>query len=187
MAGGIDQIYGLLLEGYNPGALVPGIVGSICLLLALFAFQVLPVNYAVLALILLGIMLMVAEGFVPSFGALGMGGLAAFIFGSIILMDSDIPGFGIARSLIAGAATVGGLAMLALIFMLMRARNRPIVSGIEAMVSHEATALEDFDGDGAVLLDGERWRARSQHRVTKGERLRVTAIAGLVVSVEPTD
>jgi membrane-bound serine protease (ClpP class) len=178
-------IYGLLLEGYNPGALVPGVIGGICLVLALFAFQVLPVNYAGLALILLGVILMVAEGFAPSFGVLGIGGLAAFIFGSVILMDSDIPGFGVARSLIAGVATVGGLAMFGIIFMLMRARNRPIVSGVEALLHHEATALEDFSGDGAVLLDGERWHAVSAGPIKKGERLRVTAIHGLIVNVEP--
>jgi membrane-bound serine protease (ClpP class) len=178
-------VYGLLLEGYNPGALVPGIIGGICLLLALFAFQVLPVNYAGLALIVLGVMLMVAEGFVPSFGVLGMGGLASFIFGSIILMDADIPGFGIARSIIAAVATVGGMAMLGLIYLLMRARNRPVVSGVEALLNHEAVALEDFFGDGAILLDGERWHAVSDQPVKKGDRLKVTHVKGLIVNVEP--
>ncbi len=180
-------VYGLLLEGYNPGALVPGIVGGICLLLALFAFQVLPVNYAGLGLIALGIMLMIAEGFAPSFGALGMGGLAAFVFGSIILMDTDVPGFGVARSIIAAIATVGGAAMLAIVAMLMRARNRPIVSGVEGILRHEATALEDFYGDGAVLLDGERWHAISEQPISKGDALRVTAIKGLIVNVEPLE
>jgi membrane-bound serine protease (ClpP class) len=178
-------IYGLLLEGYNPGAFVPGIIGGICLLLALFAFQVLPVNYAGLALIVLGIMLMVAEGFMPSFGVLGMGGLASFIFGSIILMDADIPGFSIARSIIAAVATVGGIAMLGLIYLLMRARSRPIVSGVEALLNHEAVALEDFFGDGAILLDGERWHAVSDQPVRKGDRLKVTEVKGLIVNVEP--
>ncbi len=178
-------IYGLLLEGYNPGAFVPGIIGGICLLLALFAFQVLPVNYAGLALIVLGIMLMVAEGFMPSFGVLGMGGLASFIFGSIILMDADIPGFGIARSVIAAVATAGGMSMLGLIYLLMRARNRPVVSGVEGLLTHEAVALEDFFGDGAVLLDGERWHAVSDQPVKKGDRLKVTQVKGLIVNVEP--
>ncbi|MGI9291119.1 MAG: NfeD family protein [Gammaproteobacteria bacterium] len=180
-------IYGLLLEGYNPGALVPGIVGAICLLLALFAFQVLPVNYAGLALMLLGVMLMIAEGFAPSFGVLGIGGLAAFVFGSIILMDSDVPGFGVSISLIGGTATAGGLAMLGLVYMLMKARNRPVVSGVEKLIGDTAEALEDFSGSGAVILEGERWNATSQVAVSKGQRLRVTAIEGLVVQVEPLE
>jgi membrane-bound serine protease (ClpP class) len=180
-------IYGLLLEGYNPGGFVPGIVGAICLLLALFAFQVLPVNYAGLALMLLGIMLMIAEGFAPSFGALGLGGLAAFVFGSIILMDSDVPGFAVSQSIIGGIAIAGGLAMLGLIYMLMRARNRPVVSGVEAMLGQTAEALEDFTGRGNVFLDGERWLAESLQPVHKGQQVRVTAIHGLVVNIEPID
>jgi membrane-bound serine protease (ClpP class) len=178
-------IYGLLLEGYNPGALVPGTVGAICLLLALFAFQVLPVNYAGLALMLLGVILMIAEGFAPSFGVLGIGGLAAFVFGSIILMDSDIPGFAISRGIIGGTATAGGLAMLGLIYMLMRARNRPVVSGVEKLVGDTAEALEDFEGRGSVFLEGERWIAESAIPVNKGDLLKVKSVSGLVVQVEP--
>ena len=180
-------VYGLLLEGYNPGALVPGIVGAICLLLALFAFQVLPVNYAGLALMVLGIMLMVAEGFVPSFGVLGLGGLAAFVFGSIILMDTDVPGFAISRSLIGGVATAGGLTLLGLVYMLMRARNRPVVSGVEGMLGDLAEALEDFDRTGSVFLNGERWQAATTASVRKGQKLRVTGIRGLVADVEPIE
>ena len=105
-------IYGLLFEGYNPGAVLPGVVGAICLLLALFAFQVLPVNYAGLALIALGTLLVVAEAFVPSFGALGVGGLIAFIIGSIMLFDTSVPGFSIAMPVIAAIAFVAGLVLL---------------------------------------------------------------------------
>jgi membrane-bound serine protease (ClpP class) len=178
-------IYGLLLEGYNPGGLVPGIVGAICLLVALFAFQVLPVNYAGLGLILLGIALMIVEGFTPSFGILGIGGLAAFVFGSIILMDSGVPGFGVSKSIIGGVATAAGLTLLGLIFMLMRARNRPVLTGAEGMIGQSAEVIDDFAGRGNVFLDGERWIAESQLPVRKGQYVRVTAIHGLVVSVEP--
>jgi len=178
-------IYGLLLEGYNPGALVPGIVGAICLLLALFAFQVLPVNYAGLALMLLGIMLMIAEGFAPSFGVLGVGGLAAFVFGSIILMDTEVPGYGVAPTLIGGIATAGGLTLLGLIFMLMKARNRPVVSGSEKIVGDYAEVIEDFTGHGTVFLEGERWMAESATELSKGQRVKVIAIDGLTVRVEP--
>jgi membrane-bound serine protease (ClpP class) len=178
-------IYGLLLEGYNPGGLVPGIVGAICLLMALFAFQVLPVNYAGLGLILLGIALMIVEGFTPSFGVLGIGGLAAFVFGSIILMDTDVPGFGVSKSIIGGVATASGLTLLGLIFMLMRARNRPVLTGAEGMIGQSAEVIDDFAGRGNVFLDGERWIAESQQPLRKGQNVRVTAIHGLVVSVEP--
>ena len=176
-------IYGLLLEGYNPGALVPGVIGGICLLLALFAFQLLPVNYVGLALMLLGVALIVAESFVPSFGILGMGGLVAFVFGSIILMDTDVPGFGVSMGLIGGVATVGGLTLLGLVYMLLRARHRPVVSGVEGMRGHPAEALEDFSGRGAVWLDGERWTAVTDGEVKKGDSLRVLEIEGLVARV----
>jgi len=180
-------IYGLLFEGYNPGAIVPGVVGAICILLALFAFQVLPVNYAGLALILLGVVLIIAESLVPSFGALGFGGVAAFVFGSIILLDTDIPGMQIARSLIFGIATVAALLLLALVYSLMRIRRRPAVSGADHMLGQMAEALEDFDGSGTVFVNGESWNAHSDAPVHKGDRLRITNIHGLVVEVTPTE
>jgi len=178
-------IYGLLFEGYNPGAIVPGVVGAICLLLALFAFQILPVNYAGLALILLGVMLIVAEAFVPSFGTLGLGGIAAFVFGSIILLDSDIPGMAIARALIGGVALTASTLLLAMGYLLMRIRRKPAVSGIESMLGTVAEALEDFDKTGTVFINGERWNARSAVTVKKGEKLQITAVDHLVLEVEP--
>jgi len=178
-------IYGLLFEGYNPGAIVPGVVGAICLLLALFAFQILPVNYAGLALILLGVMLIVAEAFVPSFGTLGLGGIAAFVFGSIILLDSEIPGMAIARALIGGVAFTASTLLLAMVYLLMRIRRKPAVSGVESMLGTIAEALEDFDGTGAVFVNGERWNARTGVAVKKGDRLQITAVDHLVLEVEP--
>ena len=123
---------------------MPGVVGAICLLLAAYALQLLPVNYAGLALMLFGVMLMIAEGFAPSFGVLGIGGLAAFVFGSIILMDSDVPGFEVSRGIIGGIATAAGIAMLGLVYMLMKIRQRPIVSGTEKIIGDTAEVLEDF-------------------------------------------
>ncbi len=178
-------IYGLIFEGYNPGALVPGIVGAICLLLALFAFQVLPVNYAGLALIVLGVILMVAEAFVPSFGALGLGGIAAFVFGSIILLDSDVPGFSISPTLIGGTAAVAGGALMALMYFLVRSFRRPVVSGAEEMVGASGRVLEDFDGSGDVFVHGERWNARSRVPLQAGQDVRVTGMNGLELEVEP--
>ncbi|HMB73237.1 MAG TPA: nodulation protein NfeD [Gammaproteobacteria bacterium] len=178
-------IYGLLFEGYNPGAIVPGVVGSIALLLALFAFQVLPVDYAGLALILLGIILMIAEFLVPSFGALGIGGIAAFVFGSVILIDTDVPGFGVSRTLIGSIATIAAGLLLGLIWLAMKSRARPVVSGAEQLAQSLGEALEDFDGEGAVWAHGERWRAVSSAPVHKGQKVRILRIEGLVLHVEP--
>jgi membrane-bound serine protease (ClpP class) len=180
-------IYGLIFEGYNPGAIVPGVVGAICLLLALFAFQVLPVNYAGFALIALGIILIISEAFVPSFGILGIGGLISFIIGSIILMDTDVPGFGIPLPLIAGISIVGGLVTFSIIGFALRARQTPIVSGQEEMVGMLATAREDFEDTGRVWVRSEVWRGQARRPVHKGQKLRVTAVDGLVLQVEPLD
>jgi membrane-bound serine protease (ClpP class) len=177
--------YGLLFEGYNPGAIVPGVVGAIAILLALFAFQILDANYAGLALMLLGLILMVAEFFVPSFGALGMGGIAAFVFGSLILIDTDVPGFEVASSAIAGIAFAGAAAMMATIWLAMRSREQKVVSGIEEMTGLAAEALEDFDREGPVWVHGERWRARAATPVSKGQALTVKGVEGLVLDVEP--
>ncbi len=180
-------IYGLLFEGYNPGAIVPGVVGAISLLLALFAFQVLPVNYAGLALIALGVILMVSEFLVPSFGALGMGGIAAFVFGSVILIDSDIPGFGVSIPLIVAIAFSGALVLLGIVWFAVQSRDRPVVSGAEEMAGAHAEALGDFDTRGQVWVHGERWTARTDSPVTAGQPLRVVKVDGLTLHVRPKD
>ncbi len=180
-------IYGLIFEGYNPGAIVPGVVGAIAMLLALFSFQILPVNYAGLALILLGIVLMFSEFLVPSFGALGMGGIAAFVFGSVILIDSDVPGFGVSMPLIFSIALAGALTLLGIVWFAMKSRVRPVVSGLEEMAGEKAEALEDFDHEGQVWAHGERWQAQSASPVAKGQLLSVTTVDGLVLHVEPAD
>jgi len=178
-------IYGLLLEGYNPGAIVPGVVGAICLLLALFAFQVLSVNYAGLALIALGVILIVAESFVPSFGALGLGGIVAFVIGSVMLLDREVPGFSVAWQLIAAMALAGALVMLAIVSFAVRARRRPVVSGAEGLTREFAEAVEDFDRQGLVRVHGELWKAVSTEPVRAGQRLAIRKVEGLVIQVEP--
>ena len=178
-------IYGLLLEGYNPGAVVPGVVGAICLLLALFAFQVLSVNYAGLALIALGVVLIVAESFVPSFGALGLGGVIAFVIGSVMLLDNEAPGFSIAWQLIAAMAAAGALVLVAIVSFAVRARRRPVVSGVEGLAREFAEAIEDFDHQGMVRVHGELWSAVSTEPVRAGQRLRIRKVDGLVIQVEP--
>jgi membrane-bound serine protease (ClpP class) len=178
-------IYGLLLEGYNPGAIVPGVVGAICLLLALFAFQVLSVNYTGLALIALGVLLIVAESFVPSFGSLGLGGIVAFVFGSVMLLDRDVPGFSIAWQMIAAMALAGALVLLAIVSFAVRARRRPVVSGAEGLLLETAEATEDFEQRGLVRVQGELWQAVSRAPVRAGQRLRIRKVDGLTVEVEP--
>jgi membrane-bound serine protease (ClpP class) len=178
-------IYGLLLEGYNPGAVLPGVVGAICLLLALFAFQVLSVNYAGLALIALGVVLIVAESFVPSFGTLGLGGIVAFVIGSVMLLDHEVPGFSIAWQLIGAMALAGALVLLAIVSFAVRARRRPVVSGAEGLTREIAEAVEDFDHQGLVRVHGELWTAVSREPVRAGQRLKIRKVEGLVIQVEP--
>ena len=182
---GLIGLYGLMYEGWNPGAIVPGVVGAICLLLAAYALQVLPVNYAGLALILVGVALMVAEAFAPSFGALGLGGTVAFVFGAIIMFDSGVPGFGISYAFVIGLGLVFAILLIWLIGFLLKLRRRGAVSGRESIVGGTATAMEDFAATGMVWLEGEAWHARSRDPVTKDEQLIVTRLDGLTLDVEP--
>ena len=178
-------LYGLMYEGWNPGAIVPGVVGVICLLLAAYGLQVLPVNYAGLALLTVGIALMVAEAFAPSFGALGLGGIIAFVIGAIIMFDSGIPGFGISIALVMTIAIVAAAAIIWTAGYLMRLRRRGAVSGEGSIVGGVGTAMDDFAGSGKVWLEGEAWAAHSDRAVAKGQRVRVNELRGLTLHVEP--
>ncbi len=181
----IVGLYGLLFEGYNPGAIVPGVVGVICLLLAAYALQVIPVNYAGVALIVLGIALIIAEAFVPSFGALGLGGIAAFVFGAIMMFDSGVPGYGISIAFVLSVAIVAGLLLLWMVTYLVKLRNRGAVSGEELIEKSIAVARESFTSEGYVWLEGELWQATSPVPVQQGQKLRVRRIDGLKLRVEP--
>ncbi len=178
-------IYGLLLEGYNPGAIVPGVVGAICLLLALFAFQTLPINYAGVGLILLGVVLIVAEAFVPSFGALGLGGIAALAIGSVILIDTDLPGFGVNRGFIAGIAGGGAALMLLTLYLARRTRRLPPVSANVVQPGTEAEVLTFSEGRGWAKLHGEHWRISSTSGLQPGQRVQVEGADGLTLRVTP--
>jgi len=179
-------IYALIFEFTNPGMVLPGVVGAICVLLAMYAFHLLPVNYAGLLLILLGIAFMVAEAFLPAFGSLGIGGIIAFVLGSIILIDADtVPtGFDIPYTLIGGVAAASAAFVFFVIGVAVRNRRRPVVTGREQMIGATAEALEDFEGEGWARVHGESWRVRANAPVRRGERLRVTAIDGLILTVE---
>ena len=178
-------IYGLIFEFSTPGSLLPGIVGTVSLVLALYAFQILPISYAGLALMLLGLALMIAEAFAPSFGILGIGGGLAFVFGSIILMDTDAPGYGLSPVLV-GVLGLANLAFFAFVLgAVIQARKRPVVSGAKTMVGAKAVALESFDLEGQVRTQGEIWQARSTIPVKAEQVLKITGTDGLVLLVTP--
>ena len=164
-------VYGLLFEFYTPGFGVAGIIGAICLLLALYALAMLPINATGALLVLLGITLMATEAFVPSFGAFGIGGIFAFVAGSLMLIDADVPGLQVSLAFIVPLAAASAL----------------VLGGVEAMAGGTAEALEDFAKEGWVLAFGERWHARSASPLKSGERARIVAVDGLTLVVEPED
>jgi len=178
-------LYGLIYEFANPGMLFPGVVGGICLLLGLFAMQAMPISYAGLALMLLGIVLMISEAFVPSFGALGLGGIAAFILGSVMLIDTDLPGYGLPWMLIVPVALISALFSFFVASMALRARQRPVVTGAEELVGATGIALEAIEREGWARVHSERWRVRSTVPLPPGSTIRVRARHDLVLDVEP--
>jgi len=176
-------IYGLIFEFSSPGMVAPGVIGAICLLTALFALQMLPVNYAGLALMALGVGCLVAEGFVSSFGVLGVGGIAAFALGAVMLIDSDSPGWGIPMWLIAVLALVSAAFIVVVAGMAARARRRPVVSGVDTLVGMVGELVEFSGGQGWALVQGEHWKARGPAELKAGDRVRVTALRDGVVEV----
>jgi membrane-bound serine protease (ClpP class) len=177
-------IYGLFFEFYNPGFVAPGVIGGICLLLALFAFHLLPVSYAGLALIALGIGLLAAEHFVPGFGILGLGGIVAFVIGSIMLMDTEAPGYSLPLPLVFTAAAASAGFLLVVLNLAMRARRRPVVSGREHLMGATGEVVEAADGDAYARVQGEVWKVRSFSPLQRGQVVRVTGINGLILEVE---
>ncbi|HEU5297729.1 MAG TPA: nodulation protein NfeD, partial [Burkholderiaceae bacterium] len=179
-------VYGLLFEFMNPGYVAPGVIGGVCLLLAMWGLQMLPINYAGLALILLGIVFFVAEAFVPSYGALGIGGVAAFAFGALLLIDSEIPGFGIPWPVVAAVAVVSGATIVGVAGMAARARRRPVVgSAASLLIGAGGTVIEFTGGEGWAQVNGERWRVRSAQPLQPGERVRVMRVEHLTLDVSP--
>ncbi|HEX6828038.1 MAG TPA: nodulation protein NfeD [Burkholderiales bacterium] len=180
-------VYGLFFEFSNPGFVLPGVAGAICLLLAMFAFQMLPVNYAGLALIALGIGFMVGEVFLPSFGSLGIGGVIAFVIGSLMLIDTEVPGFGIAWPLIGALAVASAAFLIFIVGMALKARRRPVVSGREEMIGAVGEMLDDAHGEGLARVHSEIWKVRSTVPLKAGQKVRVTAMEGLMLEITPLD
>ena len=183
-------IYGLVFEFANPGTGAGGVIGGICLLLAFYSLQLLPVSYAGAALILLGIALMVAEAFMPSFGVFGLGGVAAFVAGAVILFDTEVPGYGIPLPLIVTLALVSALLLFAIVAMALKARRQQLVTGDSQLIGCLAPVLEvqrDDASSGWVQLQGERWQIHSPTPLQEGQQVRVTARRGLQLDVTAAD
>lgn len=178
-------LLGVYLELSHPGGIVPGIVGALCLLIAAGSFQVLPINVAGLLLLLLGLGLLVAELFLPSFGVVGAGGLVAFVLGSLYLFDEAEAGVAVDRRLIGGAAAAVGFLMLLVATLVVRAmRARPAV-GREALLGAEGEVRTRLEPRGTVWVEGEIWRATTTGEpIEVGERVRVVAVEGLTLRVE---
>ena len=183
--------YGLFVEFTSPGFGVPGVAGAICVLLGMYALQLLPLNWAGVGLLVLGSALMIAEVFMPSFGVLGVGGIVAFIFGGLMLVDAGAPGFGVPFSVVVAMALISAAVFVGFGTFAMRARRRPLVSGRETLVGSAATVERLDDGIAWVRLNGELWQARSAAastgapQVHAGDHVRVVALDGLTLIIRP--
>jgi membrane-bound serine protease (ClpP class) len=179
-------IYGILFEFMSPGVVAPGVIGGICLIVALTALSVLPLNYGGLALLLFGIALMVAEAFAPSFGVLGLGGIAAFVLGAFFLFDPAEAqfGFGVAWPLIAGAAATSAAFVIGVAGFALKARRRAVRTGAEQMIGSIGEVLNWLGSQGQVRVHGEIWAARSDRSLTSGHKVRVVSRDGLTLVVQ---
>jgi membrane-bound serine protease (ClpP class) len=177
--------YGLVFEFMNPGMVLPGVAGAIALLIGLYALQLLPISYAGLALIVLGLGFIVGEVFLPTYGSLGVGGVIAFAVGAMMLVDTDIPGFGVPASLVVVLALTSAGFVFAVAGAALKSRRRPVVTGREQLIGSVGVALDDSSGEGWVRVHSEQWRAHSTEPLKEGQRVRVTGRDGLVLKVKP--
>ena len=179
-------IYGLILEFFNPGAVAPGLVGTISLLVALYALAFIPINYAGVALVIVGIGLMLAEIHIGAFGTLGVGGIVAFVIGALLMFPARGTGFTLSWGVVIGAALGSAALILLALATLLRSRKRPVVTGGEALIGAEGEAVS-WDGDeGRVRVQGEIWRARARAPLAAGKRIKVLKRDGLILCVEAT-
>ncbi|TGT39179.1 MULTISPECIES: nodulation protein NfeD [unclassified Mesorhizobium] len=179
-------VYGIVFEFTSPGAVAPGVIGTICLVLGLYALDLLPINYTGLALMLLGVVFLIIEAFNPTV-VLGLGGVAAFLFGAAMLLRVEGPGFALSWAIIGPAAALTlGLALLSGTYLWAARRNPPRVGG-EAMRGQPAEILDWQGGEGHVLALGERWRAKADEPVAAGDSVEVTDISDLVLTVRRRD
>lgn len=183
-------IYGLVFEFMNPGFVAPGVIGAICLLLALYALQLLPVNYAGLGLVLLGLMLMVAEAFLPTFGVVGLGGVVAFIAGALMLIDTEVPGYGIPPGLIAALGVASAVLLFGTARLALATRRRPVTSGAAGLIGSTAeveTVAPDGGHQGWIRIEGELWHAACALPLSRAQTVKVVGRKGLTLEVVPLD
>jgi membrane-bound serine protease (ClpP class) len=179
--------YGLFFEFSNPGLVFPGVAGAVCLLVAAYAFHLLPINFAGLALIIVGVGFMVAEVFLPTYGSLGIGGLIAFAAGALMLIDTTAGGFAIPWPLIAILAVVTLGFLVAVVRMALRARQAPIVSGVTTLVGADGEMLEVSGETGWANIHGETWRVQTTGAIARGQRIRVVGVDGAVPRVSAAE
>ena len=180
-------VYGLLFEFMSPGAVLPGVVGAICLLLGLYGLQLLPINYSGLALILFGLACMVAEAFLPSFGVIGFGGVVAFVIGALLLLDSEAPGFGLPLGLVIGVGVVAALLVGATAQVALRTRRRPRPEALASLEGSIGEVLGDAAREGWANVGGETWQVLAERPLVRGERVRVLGRRGRVLLVAPLE
>jgi membrane-bound serine protease (ClpP class) len=157
------------------------------LLLAAYAFHLLPVNYAGLALIIVGIAFIVAEVYVPSFGSLGVGGVIAFVAGALMLIDTGAGDFGIPWLLVAFLAVLTAAFLFAVVRMALRARRAPMVSGLTTMVGADGEMLEDSGETGWANIRGETWKVRTVGHLARGQKIRVVDVDGMLLRVSAAE
>jgi membrane-bound serine protease (ClpP class) len=177
-------VYGLIFEFLSPGAVAPGLVGTISLLVALYALAFVPINYAGAALLLFGVALMIAEAHIGAFGALGIGGIAAFVVGALMMFPARAPGSTLSGGVVAGAAIGSAVLLLFGLAALLHSRKRPVVTGSEALIGAEGEAVTWQGGEGRVRVKGEIWLARSDASLAAGNRVKIVGRDGLVLRVE---
>ena len=180
---GMIGVYGLIIEFYNPGFGLPGILGAIFLLLAGYGLQLLPLNYTGVGLIVLGLILIIAEALMPSFGIMGLGGIAALSLGAMIMIESDIAVYQVSLPLVAAIAVAFALLLVFTLRTFFNIRKRPSISGIQTMIGVEGVSLTDLEQNGMVEVQGEVWNAETDEQITKGEKIRVTGIHGAHLKV----
>ena len=178
-------IYGIFFEFLNPGSIGPGVIGAISLLVAMIALNMLPVNTAGLVLIILGILFMIAEVFVPSFGILGIGGTLSFVIGSLILFNTQTLAYGVSIPLILAFSITSLLLFIMVIRLVLKSRRMPVVSGSEEMIGKRGIVLKkEKDGHFLIQVHGEQWRAESNEELAVHESVTVAAIKGLILYIK---
>jgi len=178
-------VYGVIFEFLSPGTIAPGLIGTISLVVALYALNLLPINYAGAGLVLLGAVLLGAEAHIGAFGAIGIAGIVAFVIGSIMMFPSRVPGFELSPWVIAEGVIVTAGLFLFVLGVLFRSRRRVVIAGMRALLGAEGEALSWQGQHGRILIKGETWRARAAASLQPGTRVKVIDRDGLVLVVEP--